>query len=199
MEQHSSYQIPYHNLDVPINPPPLSSEYSSLHTLYPGVPMRRNDYDYIDRYYIPHADPEAACRSFKDRREDTIRAARLVEDLARRSAGGPDEKTTIHAVADPSQVVEEPALQQLSTQNPIALNDGMSFPEKAVPSDSGDGPSHSGDTPSEVPMVKRENFKGIAESSSDDNIFVYLFICLGVVFLVALIMSAVIGMKKSRR
>lgn len=123
-----TYQIPYHELDVPINPLPLPPEYSSLHTLYPGVPYPRTQT--YDRYNILHCDPCAAKTSFDERREDTIQAAKSLEKLALKSGGGPEDKVTIRAVADPSIMIEDPALLQLSTQAPVALNDGMEFPVK---------------------------------------------------------------------
>jgi hypothetical protein len=127
-----AYQIPYHELDAPLNPPIFPPEYSSLHMLYPGVPMPRTEV--YDRYNIPHQCQEAARKSFEERKEDTIKAARHLEKLARLGSG---DKVTIHDVADPSIPTEDPALLQLSTQAPISLNEGMEYPAKPEKSKKG--------------------------------------------------------------
>ena len=196
MERQSpAYQIPYHNLDVPINPPPLNpEEYSSLHTLYPGQPMRRNDYDYMDRYYIPHAHPCAARASFVERREDTIKAARLVENIARKSAGGPDEKVTIHAVADPSQIIEQPSLEQLSTQAPVALNDGMSFPMGSKVVVTGQ-PEVS---PKMITGGIKENFVPITFAPKENGEMICVLIFIGCLILIFLLAGAFVGTTRAR-
>jgi hypothetical protein len=194
MEQKSSYQIPYHELDVPLNQAPLPPEYSSLHTLYPGVPMLRNDI--FDRYYIPHCDPEAACESFHDRRDNTIAAGKHLERLARRSAGGPDDKVTIHAVEDPSVPVEDPALSQLSTQSPIALNDGMEYPTPKADLDHKMDAKHH-DSPPDGPT--RENFQAINLNEEGGQCHVvYVLIFAGFIVLALLLAGAFVGVKKRR-
>lgn len=120
-----AYQIPYHNLDIPLNPPVEPPPYSSLHLLYPGMPMIQNDV--FDRYYVPHICPEQAWIAFNENKANTVEAACRQEILARQSSGN---KVTIHAVEDPSAIVEDPALSQLTTHPPVALNDGMEFKAK---------------------------------------------------------------------
>lgn len=193
-DNRTSYQIPYYPLDVPLNPAPLPSEYSSLHTLYPGEPMINRDTAF-NRYYIPHCDPEGARCAFVENKENTIIAAQRLEALARKSGGNPEDKVTIHAVADPSTIVEDPALSQLSTQAPIALNDGMQFVA--------------------TPNSRRENFreekevevpnKNLSKSSierfragadKEDGGMIYVLVFIGFIVLCLLLAGAFLGPRK---
>jgi len=192
----SSYQIPYHDLDAPLNPPILPPEYSSLHTLYPGVPMLRNDI--FDRYYIPHCDPDEACKSFKERRENTIKSAKHLEFLARSSAGGPDDKVTIHAVEDPSMIVEDPALTQLSTQSPTALNDGMEYPLRSSrDSDNGRGVKENFQSVDHLPTSQKQAIQPANTSVVADSVLngesTCVFISIGFLVLIILLMGAFLG------
>lgn len=86
--------------------------------------------DVFDRYYIPHACPEKAWISFNENKTNTVEAARRQENLARQNSRN---KVTIHAVEDPSAIVEDPLLSQMTTHPPVALNDGMEFkPKKGI-------------------------------------------------------------------
>ena len=189
-----AYQIPYHTLDAPLNPPILSPEYSSLHTLYPGVPMPRTDV--FDRYYYCHSCPKDARRSFEERRSNTIKAAEHLEKLARLSAGGPDDKVTIHAVADPSEIVEDPALSQLSTQSPVALNDGMEYPVKTELD-----PHHK----KLIKSRSKENFEAVGVVGTPDTSkgkcfqdldVVYVLVFIGFLVFMGLLAGALLGKKK---
>lgn len=205
-----TYQIFYHDLDAPLNPPPLPSEYSSLHTLYPGRPMLRNDI--FDRYYIPHCNPCEARRSFKEKRDDTILAARHLERLARKSAGGPNEKVTIHAVSDPSMPNEDPALAQLSTQSPIALNDGMEYPiskEGAIQSNHYHQPDQDvaydletfdGNMPmaTTTSTPKREYFHAILPPDTNRGQLFYILVFTGLVVLILVFSGIIVGTRSKR-
>lgn len=190
----------YRNLDFPINPEVMSDQYSSLHTLYPGEPMLRNDIP--DRYYIPHSDPEMAKASFDERRRDTIAASKRLEELARVSAGPPEDKTTIHAVEDPSIIVEDPSLAQLSTQAPVAFNDGM---QTVIGPETRPNREHFGPDPS-LSLVPNSEARSIMQKSNvsekdrqhhgQDIDVAYVLIFLGFLALCMILAGVIVGMKK---
>jgi len=106
--------IIYHTLDDPLNPKQLPNKYSDLHTLYPGRPM--DSMDNPNRYSIQPEDPEAASEMFRDVKEKTASYGEKLEKKARKMGGG--EKMTVHAVEDPSMIIEDPNLKETNMLNP---------------------------------------------------------------------------------
>lgn len=84
-----AYQPNYHQLDIPLNPPIEPYPYSSLHLLYPGMPMLLSDV--FDRYDIPHACPEKSYEAFAENKNNTRIAACQTEILALESAAKCEE------------------------------------------------------------------------------------------------------------
>lgn len=106
--------VAYHTLDAPLNPKQLPAKYSDLHTLYPGRPMDSDDN--FNRYSIEPENPEAAKKMFQGVKEKTAEYGASLEQQARRMNG--DEKMTVHAVEDPSMIVEDPDLKDTNMLNP---------------------------------------------------------------------------------
>lgn len=162
--------------------------------------MLRNDV--FDRYCIPHAHPKLAKISFIEKRNDTIRSARLLEKIARKSAGGPGDKVTIHAVEDPSVPNEDPTLAQLSTQSPTALNDGMEYKIKEKKHKHKkmdcDDRKESKDHGHDHKENKREHFQfleGMGTSTERGEAF-YVLLFIGIIILAVLLVGAFVGTKK---
>jgi hypothetical protein len=106
--------VRYHTLDDPLNPKQLPNKYSDLHTLYPGRPM--DSTDDFNRNDIEHEDPEAAREMFQGVKERTAQYGAQLERKARKQGG--QEKMTVHAVEDPSTIIEDPDLVQTNMLNP---------------------------------------------------------------------------------
>jgi hypothetical protein len=125
-----AHQNIYHRLADPLNPAPdgeVAPKYSRLHNLYPGRPMESTS-DY-NKYNIPAEDPEAARKSFEDRRRDTHEYATRLQEIAINAGGGDKNKVTVHSAIDPDQMIEDPELKFISMVSPATDNDSNSFIE----------------------------------------------------------------------
>lgn len=117
----------YLPLDLPFNQNPygLDSGISALHDLYPGRPMT-----IFGRYYeyeIPNENPEGAKETFENNRNETHMYAAHLQKLALEQGGGDKSKVLVHAIDDPSSVIEEPDLQGNAVQTPLTQNNGSPF------------------------------------------------------------------------
>ncbi len=126
-----SRAIRYHTLDDPLNPKQLPDQYSDLHTLYPGRPMPSDDGIRLggkSEYAIESENPEAAQQTFRDVKQKTAQYGADLERLARKNGGGP--KMTVHAVADASEVIEDPELKgvDMSETTPLLMETDPSLP-----------------------------------------------------------------------
>lgn len=110
----SHTEILYHTLDDPLNPKQLPGKYSDLHSLYPGRPMDSSDN--FDRYNIEHEEPDQARQTFIDVKDKTASYGEKLEKKSRKAGGG--EKMTVHAIEDPSMIIEDPALRETNMLNP---------------------------------------------------------------------------------
>lgn len=110
----SHTNILYHTLEDPLNPKQLPGKYSDLHTLYPGRPMDSSDNP--DRYNIEHEEPNKAKETFIDSKQKTAQYGKNLERNARNM--GNQDKMTIHAVEDPSMLIEDPGLREANMLNP---------------------------------------------------------------------------------
>lgn len=169
----TSFQRVYHELDIPLNPTPYTTEenhtWSPLHDLYPGRPM--DSRDDINRYDIVHEDPEGAKRTFLDNRARTHEYAEQLQRRAVELGGREDEKVLTHAVEDPSAVINDPDLRYAQVQSPPVQNDNVPFDAHSY-GDFGDdhgaiGPINEDRQPVGFMGEGRENFEG--ETNQKDN------------------------------
>lgn len=112
----TSQRVLYHTLDDPLNPKQLPGQYSDLHTLYPGRPMDSDDN--YNRYAVKPDDPEAAHATFEDVKEKTSLYGQKLEQKARKEGTKNGGKMTVNAIADPSELIEDPELKHANMLNP---------------------------------------------------------------------------------
>ena len=128
MNSGTAFQKKYLPLDLPFNQSPygVDSGISPLNDLYPGRPMT-----IYGRYYeineIPNEDPEGARETYENSTRETKEYAAYLQKLALAQGGGDKEKVLVHAVDDPSTVINEPSLQGNSVQMPQTQNEGRPF------------------------------------------------------------------------
>lgn len=127
MNSGTSFQKSYLPLDMPFNQNPygVNSGISALNDLYPGRPMT-----IFGRYYeyeIPNEDPEGAKETYLTNRKETKTYAQHLQNMTLSEGGGDQGKVLVHAIEDPSAVIENPMLQGNSMQVPQAQNDGRPF------------------------------------------------------------------------
>jgi hypothetical protein len=120
----------FHLLDEPffLNPYGIESGISALHNLYPGRPMTVND-SFLSEYLIPNEDPEGAKRTFETSRANTKEYAKMLNDSVMAQNGGDNNKVLIHAVEDPSAVINDPDLKNAQMMTPETLGEGQAIPE----------------------------------------------------------------------
>lgn len=125
----SKPQLIYHSLDEPFFPNPYgeNSGISALHDLYPGRPLTTTDG--FDRYEIPAEDPEGAKRTFQNSKRETQEYAKFLVDRSIADGGGDKNKVLVHAIDDPSSVIEDPTLKDAQMYVPEAENDGRAMKE----------------------------------------------------------------------
>ena len=145
----NSYQNNYLPLDLPFNQNPhgVNSGISALNDLYPGRPMT-----IFGRYYeyeIPNEDPEGAEETYLTNRRETKEYAQNLQNMTLSEGGGDRNKVLVHAIDDPSSVIDNPALQGNAVQIPPTQNDGRPF---VVPPVVGSGPN----SPPTPDIVKAE-------------------------------------------
>jgi len=157
--------IVYHTLEDPLNPKQLPNKYSDLHTLYPGRPMDSTDNP--NRYSIQPEDPEAAAEMFQEVKEKTASYGAKLEKKARKLGG--DEKMTVHAIEDPSMIVEDPNLKETNMLNP----DGTPLLMPVNPNLPGKDSNVEG---SRKPLI--ENYSPDAKRP-DNNSYKWIFLVLG--------------------
>ncbi len=137
----SSYTtVRYHTLDDPLNAKRLTAQYSDLHSLYPGRPMDSDDNH--NRYHVEHENPEAAREMLADTRAKTGQYGQQLERNARRNSTMDGGKMTVNAVADPSELTENPELNQNNMVEPSPdLADGtpLSAGKERAPLENFDG------------------------------------------------------------
>ena len=76
-------RIRYHEMAEPLNPPPLPPQFSSLHNLYPGMPMMRDSFVNWNDYPVDASLEEASIKSFTEDRERTVGYGAALETAAR--------------------------------------------------------------------------------------------------------------------
>lgn len=72
--------------------------------------------DNPNMYNPEHEDPEAAREMFNDVKQKTALYGETLERKAKK--GGSGNKMTVHAVEDPSMVIEDPSIQQVEMRHP---------------------------------------------------------------------------------
>jgi len=119
----------FHKLDEPffLNPYGVNSGISALHDLYPGRPMTVDD-SFLNKYAIPNEDPEGAKRTFLNSRKETKEYAKMLIDSVVSDNGGDENKVLIHALDDPSSVINDPDLKSAQMMTPESIGEGSPLP-----------------------------------------------------------------------
>ena len=178
----TSFQRVYHSLDIPINPTPYTSPenhtWSALHNLYPGRPYdARDDFTPYTEFSPVSEDPAGARETFLQHRANTRQYAENLQKLALRSSGGDNGKVLVHAIDDPSSVIEDPDLRQAAIQQPPVQNDNFPFSGSPIvgakPGAGVVGVGHGSKVEDRGPVgfqgEGRENFEGVGEDVKEDT------------------------------
>lgn len=208
----SKPQLIYHQLDEKFFPNPYgeNSGISALHDLYPGRPLTTSDS--FDRYEIVPEDPEGARRTFLNSRRETQEYAKYLVDRTIADGGGDKNKVLVHAIDDPSSVINDPDLKNAQMQTPEAENDGNAFkvattPSAAIVNESVRGRQPEGNSRSEgladSPFIPGttgailERFENLEKDQSYDPMLSHLFLAATIILLIiALVM--ILSKKKFR-
>ncbi len=183
----------------------------------------RDDFTPYTEFSPVPEDPAGARETFLQHRADTRKYAENLQKLALRSSGGDNGKVLVHAIDDPSAVIEDPDLRSASIQQPPVQNDNFPFLEPPPVGASGVisgqntspgvvGPKTEDRGPVGFQGEGRENFEGVERSDGDEKsserergsslfsgiTFTNVAIGLLVVLVIAILVGVYTG-KKSRK